>query len=206
MLNNYTNESIKKTKKRINLVNRTIRIIISLIIIPILIYNIGLIVKSIINPTKTPDFFGYKTFVVISGSMEPEIDIYDIVGIKEVDQNELEINDIIAFRQGQSIITHRIIEIKNEDGNIKYITKGDNNNIKDENEVHYSEIEGKLSFKIKKLGFIIVLLKNKIVLILVLVVLYMMYVNNKRLEQKNIIRKAKGKMYRENNKDESDKK
>ena len=84
-----------------------------------------------INKSETPNFFGIKTFVIISGSMEPNLKISDIVIIKRCEQNELKENDIISFRSGQSVITHRINKIIETENGVEYITKGDNNNTKD---------------------------------------------------------------------------
>ena len=46
------------------------------IIIPIILYDMFLIIHTIINPNSTPDIFGYKTFSIVSGSMGAMIAIY----------------------------------------------------------------------------------------------------------------------------------
>jgi len=60
--------------------------------------------------------------------------------------------DIIAFKQNDVVITHRIVEIKEEDGIKKIITKGDNNNTEDSGYVTHEQIEGIYKFKIPGLG------------------------------------------------------
>ena len=87
-----------------------------IIIIPIIIYDTFLIVQTIIKPSKTPDFFGYKTFSIVSGSMEPTLSINDIVIIKKCDINSIQKDDIITFKIENEIITHRVINIKLENG------------------------------------------------------------------------------------------
>ena len=71
----YSNENIKKKRKRVHIVVITLKIILTIILVPILLVNCILLFKSLIYPDKTPDIFGYKTFVVVSGSMEPEINV-----------------------------------------------------------------------------------------------------------------------------------
>ena len=93
----------------------------------IIIYNATLMIKSIINPNKTPDFWGFKTFVIISESMEPNIMPGDAIIVKNINQNDLNVGDIISFHDSDYINTHRIVEIINENGLIRYKTKGDNN-------------------------------------------------------------------------------
>lgn len=72
---------------------------------------------------KYPNYFGYTFFEVASGSMEPTLYINDVIIIKITDDN-LKKNDIIAFNNEGTIITHRIVFI---DGNMLTV-KGDNNN------------------------------------------------------------------------------
>lgn len=73
--------------------------------------------------------FGYTAFKVVSGSMYDTIDIGDIVIVKiKKDKDVFSEDNIIVFKEENSIITHRIIEIDGE----KIITKGDANNTEDE--------------------------------------------------------------------------
>ena len=70
----------------------------------------------------------WKTFVVNSGSMEPAIKTGAVVLV--VSSDEYEVEDVITFgpySREKAPTTHRIVEIKEESGNISYITKGDKN-------------------------------------------------------------------------------
>ena len=132
---------------------KTISIICIIILLPILIINGIILVNSWIHPEKVPSVFGWKPFIVLSGSMETAIYSGDIVVVKEVDTTKLKENDIIAFKSGDVVVTHRIIEVvKEEDGTVKYVTKGDNNNTQDKDYVLPDKVEGLLQFKVKKLG------------------------------------------------------
>lgn len=131
---------------------KVISVIILIILIPILLINGVILVNSLIQPDEIPSFFGWKPFIVLSGSMESEISAGDIVVVKEIDTNELKIGDIMAFKNGDIVVTHRIIEIIEEDGITKYITKGDNNNTEDNGYVLPENVEGVYQFKISRLG------------------------------------------------------
>ena len=113
-----------------------------------------ILVNSYIKPDEIPSFFGWKPFIVLSGSMETQIMTGDVVVVKEIDAKELKENDIVAFKDTDNIvITHRIIEIiKDENGNTEYKTKGDNNNDEDNGYVKPEQIEGIYKFRIGKLG------------------------------------------------------
>ena len=131
----YKIDKITKEKQKVTRTWKIISIIIYILIIPILIINFTLIIKSFINPNETPSILGYKNYIIVSGSMEPTIMTGDSIFVKEVPQNEIKINDIISFQDGNIITTHRIIKIEEENGIKKYTTKGDNNNIEDKEKI-----------------------------------------------------------------------
>jgi len=193
----YKVNKIQKEKQIIHTTVKVISAILYIILIPIIIFNFTLIIKSFINPNEIPDFLGYKTFVIVSGSMEPTIMTQDAILVKEVPQDEIKINDIISFSQGESIITHRVIGIVKDDGMIKYRTKGDNNNIEDKKKTTYEQIEGKYQFKLKQLGVVTKMLKSKITLIILVLIIILIYCYKRKIEMKKQERKEKRKQYKQ---------
>ena len=133
-------------------IKKAISIIVILILIPILLISIVILIDSHTHPNEVPSFFGWKPFIVLSGSMETQISAGDIVVVKEIDTNELKKGDIIAFKDGNIVITHRIDEVTEIDGKTQYITKGDNNNTQDIGYVSPEQIEGVFKFKVSRLG------------------------------------------------------
>jgi len=65
-------------------------IILLVILIPCLVCNVTLIVKSLTKPNEVPDFMGYKPFIVLSGSMQPAIMLDDLVLTKEISEEEID--------------------------------------------------------------------------------------------------------------------
>lgn len=119
----------------------------------------------------------FNAYVVLSGSMLPEIAIKDIVVTKKVPAEELEIGDIITFispdtRYGGISITHRILDKSYDEslGSYTYRTKGDNNNVADMALVPNNNILGKVILKIPKLGYIQDLLSSKGGLIIIVLI------------------------------------
>ena len=96
----------------------------------ILVLLLGLVIygKAVLTFTDNayPNYFGYTFFEVASGSMQPTLQINDVILIK-VTQENLKKDDIIAFRGEEAIITHRILFI---DGDVITV-KGDNNDVVD---------------------------------------------------------------------------
>jgi hypothetical protein len=59
-------------------------------------------------------------------------------------ENDLHVGDIISFRDNNDVVVHRIIEIGRDSDGAYYVTKGDNNNIVDQNKVRFDDIQGKI--------------------------------------------------------------
>ena len=131
---------------------KIISIIVLILLLPVLIVNSVILINSYTKPDEIPSFMGWKPFIVLSGSMETEIKTGDIVVVKEVPIEDVKLNDVIAFKEDGIVITHRIVEIKEDNGVKKYITKGDNNNVKDSGFVLKEQIEGVYQFRIEGLG------------------------------------------------------
>ena len=201
----YTNEAIKNRRKRQIKIKKFFTIIVYIILIPLLVYNISLIFQAITNPNKTPSFFGIKTYIIVSGSMQPELDIKDIVVVKEVTEDELKKGDIISFRAGQTVITHRIIDIVNEDGITKYKTKGDANNSEDNNKITINQIEGKVITSVSFLGNIVLMLQDKVIIISIVLIFYAYFVRSDKIKKKKENRRIKRLEY-EKGKMENEKK
>ena len=141
------------------------------IVLPFLIFNLTLIIKSKLYPDKIADFMGYKPFIVMSGSMETTINIGDLVIVKKVNSSSIHTGDIIAFKNGDIVISHRVKEVINDSGTYKFKTKGDNNNVADDFIVNSDAIEGIFVNKIPGLGSILLFLGKPIGLLMVILVI-----------------------------------
>ena len=97
-------------------------------------------------------------YTIVSESMVPTIKVYDIIVDTKVDNpSSLKVGDIITFHSNfidtnGYTITHRIIDIENTNGEIRYYTKGDHNSRQDEGYITFDDITGKVKFIIPKLG------------------------------------------------------
>lgn len=134
-------------------IKKIAKVLFWVLLVLIAIYSTFIIVQKIFWKNKTPSIFGYKNFIVLSGSMEPTLNIGDMVIVK--DTKDIKIDDIISFRVKNSVVTHRVFEIYKEDDKEYYITKGDNNNEADTELLNKKDIEGKFVFKIPYIGKII---------------------------------------------------
>lgn len=164
------------------------------IFLVIILYNIVLLYMSYIDKFDTPSFYIYKAYVITTNSMEPELKKDDVVVIKKAKAYNLKQGDIITFKQNGETITHRIVQIDDiEDGKL-YITKGDNNNVQDEQGLRFDQIEGKLVIKIPQLGKMVASFKNGIIIVLVLLISAIIYLNRITAKERSNIRRAKKKL------------
>ena len=164
-VSNVQNFDVKIEKKKeplikfiLGVLSYAIFIWLLLIGITLLIYVLDIKVRSAKGDNSPPK---YNAFVVLTGSMLPDIQVYDVVVTKKVAAKTLEEGDVITFASSDSrflntIITHRIIK-KNYDKETNaytFQTKGDNNNVADSALVNSNNIYGKVIIKIPKLGYL----------------------------------------------------
>jgi len=125
-------------------------------IVILLIIYIGVTVfQSSKNPGSLPSFFGYTPLTVLSNSMQPHLQSGDLVFIKKAEFKDVEVNDVITFKESDTkFITHRVIDVKEQNGQAGFVTKGDNNNVEDSMIVMKDHLVGKQVALIPKLGYV----------------------------------------------------
>ena len=173
--------------------------VLCIILIPILLINITLIAKSYINKDEVPSIGGAFPLIVLTDSMYPEIESGDLIICRTAETDEIEVNDIISFfdpaGNGASIVTHRVIEIVEEDGEISFRTRGDNNNTEDKELVPAENLVGVYKMRIAGAGHIAMFMQSTAGLIICVVLPIILLVGY------DIIRR---RIYEKNNKQDTD--
>ncbi|MGF2618187.1 signal peptidase I [Rossellomorea vietnamensis] len=98
---------------------------------------------------------------IATGSMEPMVRPGDVVLVKKMDGNKAMVGDVIQFQRDNILISHRIIEITEDDGKKAYVTKGDNNSSQDSSLVAPQQIKGEIIQVVPKLGWPTLLFNQK---------------------------------------------
>ena len=150
------------------IVKRISKILFWIILVIIALYSVFMLSQKLIWKDKTPNLFGYKNFIELTGSMKPTLNEGDIIITKEA--KEINQNDIISFKVDNSVVTHRVFEIYKENGKEYYITKGDANSDTDPELLDKENIEGKYCFKIPFIGKIILFFQKPVGLIILFVI------------------------------------
>lgn len=165
------NIDLERNNKK-NVILKILNIILKVTLTFIIIFLLFFIVRATVF--KKYDIFGYRFYIIMSGSMEPDIKTGDMIITKESDNYK--IGDVIAFKDANFVTAHRIVEISTEDGEKIFKTKGDNNNTADRNLVKSQQIKGKIVNKIPKVGKAVLYLKTHwIILVLLIGVIIIVY-------------------------------
>lgn len=98
---------------------------------------------------RMPTVFGYHMLRVVTGSMDPTYPEGSYIVVKSTDTDKLKVGEVISFYSRDEAIagqvnTHRIKEIKNNNGTKSFVTKGDANPTQDPVEVQPEDIVGKV--------------------------------------------------------------
>jgi len=104
-----------------------------------------------------PQVAGYQMYIVLSGSMSPEFDTGSLVFVREKEPEQLVVGDIITFRSindPDSLTTHRIVEVQRDDG-LRFITRGDANNVNDPNPVPADNVVGLVTGDVPYVGYLL---------------------------------------------------
>lgn len=118
---------------------------------------LGTLVVAVLCAWFVVGVFPVRPAVVLTGSMEPMIYPGDVVLIGKFlhveDVYELSEGDVICFNHAGINITHRIIAIENdEEGNLSFQTKGDNNKSADNFMIEPSDLSGRIVKVVPKIG------------------------------------------------------
>ena len=146
---------------------------------------LGVFVLSVINRISGGSIVvGENSIIVVeTGSMsyknevntylenyDNQFQAFDIIGITKKEKEDINLYDVIAFRNDEgNIIIHRIIEI---DGN-NYITRGDANDQSDSWDTTYEDIIGVYNgFNIPLMGIFIIFLQSNSGIVTVIAIMY----------------------------------
>ena len=145
------------TRLKSNIAKKIIKIVLTILyqilIIMCVILTIIIVFQKITNSNRS--IGGYRIFRVITGSMEPEYDIGQVVISKEVDVKNIKIGDDIVYlgKYGEyngKIIMHSVVAIdKDENGNLNFHAKGLHSSSMEDPQIKPNQIYGVVKFKSK---------------------------------------------------------
>jgi len=161
-----TQKTIQKSN-RITSARDTIEDIIYICILaPLVFITLRIVFITLTQPNVIPDIFGFKIFMIFDDTMDESIKYGDLVITRNVNPQNLKVNDLMAFRNAMNTVTikriNNINEIEefdkdtNENKTKKiFLMNASENATSDIKNVLEENVEGLLVYKISKLGIII---------------------------------------------------
>lgn len=139
---------IRKIKE--NKILRFILVFVKTIITLVLILMLAVILVQRFSSNNF-SVGGIRVFTIISNSMLPYYEAGDILILKEENPSNIKIDDNVTYmgKTGQVkglVVTHKVIDKREEDGKYYFTTQGTNNEIADP-EIDESQIYGKVVYK-----------------------------------------------------------
>ena len=133
--------------------------------------------SSAVLGNQMPMPFGVGVGVVVTGSMEPELSIDDVIVVRTA--SDYKVGDVVVYQSRNILVVHKIIAV---DGTT-VTTQGTANNVADD-PIHVSDIKGKVWFHIDGAGTVVEWVRSPIGSILVLALAAFLLVKSYATENK----------------------
>lgn len=130
------------------------RRIVEALFAAVVVCALGLWVATHLAPVA-----GNGVFAVRSGSMNPALEVGDLVVTRLVDPSEIEAGDVITIRtNGGAVITHRVVAIQAADDGPVFTTRGDANATPDPVAARAGQLHGRVDWRVPMLGFVLAMI------------------------------------------------
>lgn len=112
------------------------------------------VAAMVLAVTVIPQARGGASLIIETGSMRPTINPGDVVAVRPIDAEDLNIGDIITYATSDALITHRIIAFEGQGSNLRIITQGDANNSEDA-PVQPGQVRGIVEYTLPRVGLVL---------------------------------------------------
>ena len=163
---------MKKEKNNLlkKVIHQTIKYIFYLILVISIIYCFYFNINKLIFHQNYIQIGNFGVLIEKDDTaMKPAIKSSDLLISTKNRYMEYEENEIICYKFNDNIIIQRIHNKISDNGNIYYVTKGDNNYSNNIEIVSYNQIIGKISCKVPLLGIWINILQNEYVFLFIII-------------------------------------
>lgn len=133
--------------------------------------------SSAVLGNQMPMPFGVGVGVVVTGSMEPELSVDDVIVVRTA--SDYKVGDVVVYQSRRILVVHKIIAV---DGTT-VTTQGTANDVADA-PIHVSDIKGKVWFHIDGAGAVLDWVRSPIGSILVLALAALLLVKSYATENK----------------------
>lgn len=174
---------MEKVKKTLKIIRNVVNVLVSVV----LILAVLLLVFTAFSPVKS-----IQILRVMSGSMEPKIKVGGVVIVNKIPTESLKVGDVITFTSSDDqnmTVTHRLVEIKDQEDGKVFLTRGDANQSNDIGEVRPDQVKGKVLLSVPFLGYISVWIKQPLGFALMVILPAVLIIINEIINIKKSIEK-----------------
>ncbi|MDQ4123971.1 MAG: signal peptidase I [Actinomycetota bacterium] len=116
------------------------------------------VVIVLLVATIGPRLLPYRTFTVLSGSMEPTIPTGSMIFDREVDASQLTRGDVVTFHppgQPDKLVSHRVVRVEETKQGSVLVTRGDANGVADDWRIPAEGRGLRYEFHVPYLGYVV---------------------------------------------------
>lgn len=155
---------MEQVKKVWSIVCKILNAIFLVILIGLVVILLYLAIGS--RGNGLPFLQNFQLFTVLSGSMEPNLNVGGVIIVEKVDPDTLKEGDIITFLSNDTtlngkVVSHRIIQVVDNNNGRMFITKGDANEDRDDAAAVPNNVIGRVIFHVPYLGYLLNFMKTK---------------------------------------------
>ena len=105
-------------------------------------------------------FFGLSSYVVMSGSMEPDLPVGSLIFVAPEPSSQIRPGDVVTFALTDRVVTHRVVEVRAGVRGPLLVTKGDANLDTDADPVQVGTTVGVPRFVVPEIGFAVIYVQS----------------------------------------------
>jgi signal peptidase I len=148
----------------------------------------ALLVVGALGASLAPRLLGYSSVIVYGGSMGDSIPVGSIAVTKEVQPEDVNVGDVIVFyppaaSPDRSPLMHRVVSVREEDGQRVFQTKGDANATLDPTEISLQDTGSRVVYTVPYVGYLVSFARTPLgwALLLLLPATYLGFITLRRI-------------------------
>lgn len=118
---------------------------------------LGMLVLLAVLTVGVPFVLGAEPYTVLTGSMRPNMPPGSLIGARPTPFADIRVGDVVTYQMasGQpAVVTHRVVgTVQDGNGERMLVTRGDANDVADENPVRGVQVRGVVVYAVPFLGY-----------------------------------------------------
>ena len=139
--------------------------IIGAIIIVTLAFAVSLIYRCHISGGDKY-VLGFQSYITLSDSMNPVIQKGSLIITQKVNPQDIRAGDIITYKEDTEILTQRVDDIVNNDGDLSFITRGEANEGVNSRMAPAGSVIGRFVYAVNFAGSAMLAMRNPVIMFL----------------------------------------